>query len=133
MTVEKLTVGQEVRVFTGRRRDEDGQPGVIARVGRKWGVATYEARLHDWRGNTSVGQREIEFDLETGFERGDQFGNGYQVRTPERAEMERREHEAVMFLRENGIDILQRARLTLEQLEAIAALLSDPKPEGRDR
>ena len=120
---EKLTVGQEVRLVLMNRWNS--QPpeavafGVVTRVGRRYAFADFD------------GGRIREFDIVTGYERGDENGNGLRVMTAELVDRERREREAVAFLRENGVDMNSRRHLTLEQIEAIADILRpDPEPES---
>jgi predicted RecA/RadA family phage recombinase len=131
MTAEKLTVGQEVRIFHGRRFAEVGTPGTLTKVGRKWATASYEAEVHDWRGNTSREQREIEFGILNGYERGDSFGTGYIVMTLPQVAAKDRMKGAESVLREHRVELRTGHSLTLEQVEAIAAILRpDHKPEG---
>ena len=117
-----VKIGDEVRVFRSRRcgDDEGGIPAKVTKVGRKWGTAAYEVDVHDWRGNTSRRTEAIEFGLETGYERGDQFGNGYQVKTLERLEQERRSVAAVTSLRKAGISFDGVPFRHVEFLEALA-------------
>ena len=126
-----IKAGDEVRVFAARP-DDDGKPGIVTRVGRKWATATYEAVLHDWRGNEDRRQREIEFCIADGFERGDQFGNGYRVRTLAQVALDEREAAAVKVLRDAGISLDARRHFSLDQIEALAEVartFTDPQTE----
>jgi len=123
MSAEKLTVGQEVVLVRMNRWNsqppEAVRPGVVTRVGRRYAFADFD------------GGRIREFDMVTGYERGDENGNGLRVMTAEQVDRERRERDTVRFLRENGVDLNDRRRLTLEQIEAIAAILR-PDPDSQE-
>ena len=119
---DSLKAGDEVRLV--RMNRWNSQPpeavalGVVTRVGRRYAFADFD------------GGRIREFDMVTGYERGDENGNGLRVMTAERAEQERRERDTIKFLRENGLDLNNRRSLTLEQIEAIAAILRPDPEEG---
>jgi hypothetical protein len=117
-----LKAGDEVRLV--RMNRWNSQPpeavafGVVTRVGRRYAFADFD------------GGRIREFDMVTGYERGDENGNGLRVMTAELVDRERRQRDGVAFLRENGVELNSLRPLTLEQIEAIAAILRpDPKPE----
>lgn len=78
-----LHVGDEVRVFSRTRHNpspEGGWAGNVIKVGRKYATAAYE-----WQSSFSDGTTRltVEFDMETGIERGSNTIHTLYVRTPE--------------------------------------------------
>lgn len=127
---EKLTVGQEVRVFERSLYRKDPEGGYVAQVtytGRKYANAAYEV---DNAPRYSTPRREIEFDMATGYEKGDQHGNGRRVRTLAQLETDLRLKTAEAVLADHRVELRPGHSLSLEQVEAIAAILRpDHKPE----
>jgi hypothetical protein len=112
---DSLKAGDEVRVRTPRGI----VPGTVTYVGRKWISIRYNGRLGD-------------FDMQTRRSRGQQIGAGTYYEVPDAAEDSRRSRidAAVDVLDGAGIELRPGHYLTLEQIEAIAAILRpDPKPE----
>jgi hypothetical protein len=109
-TIVPLAVGQEV--YVERRRS--GGPGRVTRVGRKYLAVAYVSRDGD--------RHEIEFVIATWMPRLDTVGAQPHLMTAEDGETWRRETAAVGTLRSAGIDLRVGHELTLEQIEALAAV-----------
>lgn len=115
--------GDEVRVFNRSRyasTPEGGYEAVVTRVGRKYATAEYERARTDFMGRPIGAAGTVEFDMATGHEKGDEYGNGLRVLTPAQVEAEARETAARAVLRGVGVDITARSSLTREQIEALA-------------
>ena len=110
--------GDELRVIIPGNRyrsgsPEGGHPAVVTKVGRKYGTVEYD---NDGRA------RAIEFDLQTGRERGSASNYAARVETVAEAELGIRYATARKALFDAGVSILYDNRLTLEQFEAVAAI-----------
>ena len=92
----------------------------MTKVGRKYATAAFDRTRKDWRGNEHTDRAEVEFSIDTGYERGDQYGNGIRVLTVAQAEAAARKRAALALLRGLGVDITSRSPLTGEQIEALA-------------
>lgn len=127
--------GDEVRVLKRRSRHDpfpaDGYAATVTKVGRKYATATYEVTGTDSSGGERRYERSVEFDMETGIERGHSSMSGYYVRSPEQFERDKRRAAARDLLRDHGIEFSQRHPLpTLEQLEELAAVVKHWDMEG---
>jgi hypothetical protein len=119
--------GDEVRVFQGGRRPgnpDDGWPGNVTRVSRKYAVAEYEW-AYESIGRTIRTTATVEFDMATGHERGDTSSYGARVRTPAQVAEDRRRDEALRVVRTAGIEFRpgRAYSITLEQAEALAEVV----------
>ena len=124
-----IKVGDEVRVFPPRSRrgasaPEGGHRGIVTKVARKYATATYEV-TQTWLGREETRPVTVEFDMETGYERGSDSQYGYSVRTPGQVELDRRRSAALTALRDRGIEFKpgREYRITLEQAEALAEVV----------
>lgn len=118
-----ISEGDEVRVFNRSRyasTPEGGYQAVVTRVGRKYATAEYQRARTDFMGRPTSRAGTVEFDMATGYEKGDEYGNGLRVLTPAQVEADARLTAARAVLREVGVDITARSRLTGEQIEALA-------------
>lgn len=111
-TAAKLVPGDEV-VLVRMRRWSSQPPemkgaGRVTKVGRRYAFADID------------GSRSYEFDMTTGYERGDTNGNGYWIVTPARFEMDQRARDAEVYLREHGLDWNRRGGMTDEKLVLVA-------------
>lgn len=109
---EKLTAGQEVRVHA----PHGSMAGTVSKVGRQWALIKY-------------GSRMAEFNMETRRKRGLQVGTGYYYEVIDPDREQERWSAAVDALEAEGIRLDPRHELSLEQLEAMAAIAHDDKPE----
>jgi len=113
-----LEVGQSVRVFdvNGARvgQPEGGWPGEVVRVGRKLVYITFARAAWNKRESGEA------FRLDDG-QINDNHGNRYFL-TVEEADYRLRRETAVTALREVGIHVQTYSRLSLEQIEALAAV-----------
>lgn len=128
-----MRAGDEVRVFSRSRHQpapEGGWPGRVTRVGRKYATAEYETQDPDYAGGTRVSLRTVEFDIETGDERGDRTQTGKYARSPEQVERGKRRAYAVAALSTCGIELRSSHRLTTEQIEQLAAVVKTWDQEG---
>lgn len=129
-----LKAGDEVRVFRRGmyvRDPAEGWTGTVTKVGRKYGTAEYEYIPAAWSG-TGRRTREatVEFDLATGYEKGDQYGNGVRVKTLEQVALDERTKAAEKVLRDAGFVTHAASTSPLELLEALAAVVEKFGTEG---
>jgi len=118
---ERLTVGDEVRVFdvfdvNGRRTGQqcgDGWPGRVEKVGRTLVHIRYLGRTEVFRLNTQ--------------ERNDSYRHQW-FRTPGQVVRDNRLLAARAVLRAHHVELGYSCELTLEQIEAIAAVLAGKDP-----
>lgn len=109
---EGLKPGDPVRVYMRWTRGRGpGSAGVVEKVGRKLVTIRYGNRTDVFRIDT----RRIN----------DGYGNGY-FRTPEEEALAERKTRALTVLRDHGLSAESR-QLTVEQLEALAAVFPDPE------
>jgi hypothetical protein len=111
---EKLTVGQEVYVSRAR----GGGGGIVTRVGRKYLTVACRTRGGD--------REEIDFDIETWQPRRDHVGPQPRLMSAEDGENWRRRNAAQDALHAAGVTLRPPHALTLEQIEAMAAIVSVP-------
>lgn len=112
-----IEVGDEVRIFDvnsasrrqARRNGEfdEGAPATVEKVGRK--LVTLREGNSSWT---------RQFRLDTGLVN-DNYGHAW-FRTLADHERDRRQYEALKVLAEHRITIEPQARLTMEQIEALA-------------
>jgi hypothetical protein len=120
-----MQIGDEVTVSRHLHRfGWEKLPGKVTKVGRKYATATYQRTRTNWHNEPETVDVTVEFDMTTGFEKGDQYGNGYRVRTPEQEAAEQRRAAALTVLRDAGVDVTARSSLTGEQIEALAATVA---------
>jgi hypothetical protein len=121
MTTKKLTVGQEVALV--RMSRWSARPpvlvgtGTVTKVSRRYAIADIYGRAYD-------------FDMETGYQRGDENGNMAQVMTRVQFELESRSREAVAYLRERGLEPRVGGRMSHEHLIAVADLVRSFETES---
>jgi hypothetical protein len=120
-------VGQEVRVFEHRRgvrNPDDGYPGTVTKVGRKYGTAEYDITTTNWNGEPHVWHRSVVFCLDSGTER-DGGSYAVKVRTPAQVAEDQRRSAALSVIKSAGIEfrIGRERRFTLEQVEALAEVV----------
>lgn len=136
-----IRTGDEVRVFLYnfyKRDPEGGHRAAVIKVGRKYGTAEYDnPRYGMGIGSAAPAKCTIEFDLETGKERnGREVGTGgSRVLTLEDAVLKERREAADATLFRAGISFYSNAgyKLTVEQLEALAAVAADFPEYDRSR
>jgi len=122
-----LKIGDEVLILCRMRypeSPEENYRGAVTKVGRKYATVTYEKTRRDWRGNEVRDHCTIEFDMETGNERGSTSHYGSYVRTFEQFELDQRRKAAEKILFTAGVSIDYSQRVTLEQIEALAEVAS---------
>lgn len=111
-----LNTGDEVRVFSRRRsQPAGGWPGEVVKVGRTLVTIACNGRAEQFR-------------IDTG-RINDDYGASW-FRTMEQADLDARQARARAALSEHGVRLDHGHRLTLEQIEALAAVLADPESEG---
>jgi hypothetical protein len=110
--------GQEVRIFdvNSRHRGDrgDGWPGKVEKVGSKLAHINYHGRTETFRLDN---QR-----------RNDPYGYQW-FRTLGQIEEDNRRRAALDILRSHHVELGLQCTLSLEQIEAIAAVLSDSEHE----
>ena len=124
----EIKVGDEVRVFLRNPYHPDpegGHVGEVTKVGRRYAAATYQRIGTNWRNEPETVTVTIEFDMETGYERGDNYGNGRRVKTPVQLILGQRRDAALAVIKAAGIEFhLDREyNVTLEQIEALAEVV----------
>lgn len=129
-----VQVGDEVRVFSNSRyhpSPDGGWQGTIVKAGRKYATVTFETPASNYRGGPETYVREVEFDMVSGYEKGDHYGaSGLCVKTPARIERDGREEAAVTALRCRKIRLDHGHGFTLEQIEALAEVARTFGQEG---
>lgn len=121
MTAEKLAAGQEV-VLVRRNRFSSDTPeirasGRVTSVARRFAVADI------------AGSRAYEFDMATGYERGDTNGNGLCIMTRERYDLDCRYAEAIATLKEAGLEPRLGRRIDAALAIALADLARSFDPD----
>ncbi len=124
-------VGGEVRVFDNRdsqgRHPEGGWRGSVTKVARRYATATYRVPA----ATTGEYERTIEFDMETGRERGSTSSWSLIVKTPEGVERDLRHVRAMATLKQAGLEVrLSHRAPGLELAEALAAVVETFGQEG---
>lgn len=123
--MSEYEVGQELRVFSSRysrlpKSPEEGWPGTVTKVARKYMTVTIECYSE---GRTA----ELSFDMATGIQRGDSASSNYlaHVKTPERVALDVRMKRAreVMALFGLQQETYFKPKFNLEQCEALAELI----------
>lgn len=114
--MSKFKVGQDVvvRIPSWGRGPAGEFPGKVVKVAKKYGTAEWG---EDWRART------LEFSLEDGRERGSQSNYAKRVLTLDEFERQNRESVVSAALREAKVRLESGHGFTLEQQEAIVALL----------
>lgn len=115
-----LTVGQKVAVSRGLGRRTERADGEVVKICRKyvtvaWGEGHY---------------RQDQFDIETGYLKGDRWGNVSRIKTVEQAEADSRFKDAKRYLYSVGVDVSYRSalnpydvRLSQPLVEELAAIV----------
>jgi len=119
-------VRDEVRVFMRNRyvdEPEGGFVGEVTKVGRRYATAVYERASTNWRHEPETRTVAVEFDMDTGYERGDHNGNGLRVMTPEQLMLDQRRAAAALEAAGVEIQISRERFVTLEQIEALAEVV----------
>lgn len=116
MSAADYTEGQKVVVFeNGRRFDAQ-----ILSVGRTLLVIGYR-----WSETMQKWSREPKFRMDTGHTNEEQYGKGTYFKTVEEIGQDDRREAAWAILKAHGVEAkLGRNRLTVEQLEAMAAIVA---------
>lgn len=117
--MSEYTEGQPVMVYTNGAKHAP-YAGEILKVGRVLLTIGYNK-------NHAKGTwiHEQKFRMETGRTNEEQYGHGTYFKTMEEFEVDNREANAWAILREHGVEAkLGRNRLTVEQLEAMAAIVA---------
>ena len=126
-------IGDEVRVFSYnpyRPDPEGGQVATVTKVGRRYATAGWETTEPDpWNGEPRQYAHTVEFDMETGREKGT-TGSGRSVKTPDQVEQNAREKAAVASLLARKIRLDYGHGFTVTQLEALAELVGSFEQEG---
>jgi hypothetical protein len=125
--VSDYKVGDEVRVFLRNRYvtgPDGGFVGTVTKVGRRYATATYERTSTDYRGERTI-TVPVEFDMETGHEKGDSYGNGLRVKTPEQLLLDERRDAALAVIKAAGIEFRpgREHGVTTAQIEALAEVV----------
>ena len=110
-----LTVGQKVRVIGRRRYPTSDETAEVVKLGRKY--ATVAWGEGNWQ--------QDQFDMLTGYIKGDRYGNTARIKTLEQAEADDRLAAAKQSLWDAGIrmDTVNRCLLTNPQIEELAAII----------
>jgi hypothetical protein len=129
----EFKAGDPVIIFKHRTRYDtfpaDGYEAAVIKVGRKYATAAYVRQRAAYPAGPVT--ETIEFDMETGRERGGTSNYGRYVRTPEQVELDRRLSAAMSVL--TNLRIRLERKFTLEQIEALAQVartFADPAQEG---
>ena len=101
----EIKPGDEVRVFSRRRRDSQSDPGEIVKVGRTLVEVRWLGRIEKFRIDTRVIN--------------DGYGSVW-FETPADTDRRERTTAAQEVLIAAGIELSYRRRFTLEQIEALA-------------
>ena len=123
--MSKIQVGQEVRILPQRRHSrvpDGGYVGTVTKIGRRYATAAYAVTTVEF-GEERRYERTVEFDMDTGIERGGSRWDGDRVLTPEQIEAEARQKAAEAVLTAHRIDLRPGHGLTGEQVEALAELV----------
>ena len=123
-----IKAGDEVRVFSRNKyhpAPEGGQVATVTKVGRRYAAAAWEVTEKLWLGEDRErrAERTIEFDMETGYEKGTNSSYGRYVKTPAQLEVDAREDAAISSLLDRKIRLDFGHGLTLEQIEALAEVV----------
>jgi hypothetical protein len=121
-----IKTGDEVRVFSRNKYHpgpEDGQVATVTKAGRRWATAAWEVMERYCFGGERSAERTIEFDMETGYEKGANSSYGRYVKTPAQVELDARENAAVASLLARKIRLDRGHGLALEQIEALAEVV----------
>jgi hypothetical protein len=129
-----VKMDDEVRIVVRnhyRKMPEGGYVGKVTKVGRKYATAAYTVMTKDWHDKLVGSERTIEFDMETGRERGNPGNYAAEVITPAEAERRARHATALSVLQERKVRLESGHGMSLEQIEALAALVeSFPRVEA---
>lgn len=106
-----LTVGQKVKMIGRHHYPTSDQTVEVIKLGRKYATVSWGPAPH----------QQGQFDMETGYVKGDRYGNGARLKTLEQAETEDRIAEARAVLHAACVDITYGCRLTSPQIEELAA------------
>lgn len=125
MTAERLAVGDVVRVFSPRQRRRDdgpqeGREARVTKVARKYATAEYDLDRY---------AQVIEFDIETGRERGSEGSYSRYVLTPAQVDARNQYAEAIGTLKEAGLEPRPGRRVDAGLAIALAALARSFDPD----
>ena len=115
-----IKVGDEVRVFTPRT-PKGGCPAEVVKVGRKLVTVTRERPANPSRFSTASAVEEV-FRIDTGGLNVAEVGMGTYFRTLAQVALDDRRSAAEGVLREHKVRLDFGHSLTLEQIEALAAV-----------
>lgn len=121
-----FSIDQEVRILSANRyhpSPDGGWVGKVTKRGRRYATATYTKEVSNWRGELETYERVIEFDMDTGIERGGTRYNSDRVCTPEQLEQEARHDVAMATLKDAGLEMRTGRTLSLGLAEAVAAVI----------
>lgn len=126
MRKQDIKPGDEVRVFPGRWRrvgktPEGGYPGTVTGVARKYATAAYTVPYAD--GTPGGTERTVEFDMQTGRERGQDGTYGALVKTPAMAVRDALQAAALASIKEAGFEIRLGHRPSPELIIAVAVAI----------
>lgn len=116
MTAAKWTVGQEVLLigYNQRRYKADPDTGVVVKVARKYVTVESGDKY----------KRTTDFDMETGYARGE-YGSNVRCVTPEQYAEQKVRVDVTAALRTAGVEFRYSAQnLTNDQLAAILAIVT---------
>ena len=120
-----IKVGDEVRVFPGRRHSrtpEGGYPAVVTRTGHKYATATYTV-TYESLGEQRQSEQAVEFDMATGYERGSVGNYADRVMSPAMVEADLRQRAARAVLRDAGFEVRLGYHPPAELILAVAAAI----------
>lgn len=124
-TAARLAPGDEVVLARMHRWNAEAPEiqgtGRVTKIGRRYAFAEID------------GGRPYEFDMDTGYGRGDDNHNGSRTMTPAQFDLEQRARDAEIYLREHGLERNHRGHLAEEHLIAMADLVRSFYPEEQDR
>jgi hypothetical protein len=109
----KLVEGQEVKVYGRYRHAPDGEPAEVTQIGRKYVTVSWGPSSH----------QQGQFDKETGYAKGDRYGNGSKIKTLEQAERDACLAEAHQYIAAHGFSRDYRYNLSYEDVVAMADFL----------
>lgn len=111
-----LSVGQEVLLFgLGLGGRSAPRAARVMEVGRKYATVAWGEDLY----------RQDQFDIGTGYVKGDLYGNGARIKTLEQAATDERYDEAKRYLFSVGVDVTYRSALNPDDIHLSPALVEE--------
>ena len=110
-----LTVGQQVKMIGRHRYPTSDQTVEVVKLGRKYVTVSWGPASH----------QQEQFDRETGYAKGDRYGNGARLKTIEEVEAEERLAAAKNYLWSVGIDVTYRSAFNPQNIHLNPPLVEE--------